>query len=118
MAVREEFINLDPELVQAGVSSLAWARVHPAEAINIASGYWNQSPEAALYAVSHPPYRVRFDRYIPLQEQYQQMADFMVAFGLLGSNDIKGLVEDRFAEAAKFQDKPAADLIAAAARRY
>jgi len=122
MAVREELIDLDPELVQdlvqASVSSLAWAKAHPAEAIGIASGYWNQSPEVALYAISHPPDRVRFDRYIPLQEQYQQMADSMVAFGLLGQNDIRGLVEDRFAKAAKFQEQPATDLIAAVGRRH
>lgn len=122
MAIREELIELNPELVQklvqASVSSLAWAQAHPVEAIQIASGYWNQSPELALYAISHPPDRVRFDRYVPVQEQYQQMADFMVAFGLLGHNDISGLVEDRFAKAAKFQEQPATDLIAAVGRRH
>jgi len=99
-----KFIQDDPELVQHMVQAAArsgvWAHHHPKEAAQIASKYWNQPADLVEYALTTPPDRIRYDRYIPVEAEFQQMADLMQHFGLLEKNDIQGLVDDRFAKAA------------------
>jgi len=104
MVTRRDFIEQDPKLVQRMVQAAArvnaWAGQHRAEAAKIAARYWSQPEELVLYAMDTPPGRVRFDMFAPVEQEYQQMADLMQHFGLLEKNDIRGLVDDRFAKAA------------------
>ena len=100
--VRREFIEKDRQTIQILVSGIArsgiWARKNPGEAAKIACRYWNQPLELVEYALTQPENRIVYDRFIPREEELQQIADLMQRFKLSGSNDIKGLVEDRFAK--------------------
>ncbi len=102
MIVREDLIREHPQWVQTLVSGAArtgfWAQDHVEDVIRVVSEYWGQSPDVTRYAFSHPPGRIRFDRYRPRQDELQEMADEMVHSGLLEkAPDLKGLVDDSFA---------------------
>ncbi|MEW6348715.1 MAG: ABC transporter substrate-binding protein [Thermodesulfobacteriota bacterium] len=100
--VTQKFIDRQPELVQNMVQGAArsgyWARKNPKEAAKIASNYWNQPVELVEYALDTPTGRIVFDQYTPREAEIQYMADLMVHFRLVSSNDIKGLVNDTFAK--------------------
>ncbi len=102
--VTQKFIDRQPKLVQAmvqgAVRSGYWARNNPKEAAKVASHYWNQPVELVEFALGTPPDRIVFDQYTPKEEEVQYMADLMVRHKLITSNDIKGLVADRFAKQA------------------
>ncbi len=105
--VRGIFIKKEPEIVQAivegAIRSGLWARSHIKKAAKIASEYWNQPVDLIEYALVHPPGRVKFDMFTPKESEIQYMADLMVHFGLSKTNDIKGLVDDRFAKNANLE---------------
>lgn len=105
LLVKQEFIDKHPKEVQFLVQSAArsgyWARNNPQEAAKIACEYWNQPQALVEYALETPPNRVVFDQYTPKESEIQYLADQMVRFDLLKKNDIKGLVDDRFAKQAR-----------------
>lgn len=107
VVVRNDLIENDADLVQMMVESSArtgvWAEKNPHEVARIASRYWNQSPEVIYYALTRPEKRVRYNLYEPKEEEMQEMADMMVAFGLIESNNIEGLVEPRFARSVNLE---------------
>ena len=106
--VKQKLIQEEPavvkQLVEGAARSGAWAARNPQAAAKIAAQYWNQPAELVEYALSTPPNRIRYDLFVPQQEEMQRMADLMVHFHLLTSNDITGLVEDRFAKAANLNE--------------
>ena len=105
LLVRQAFIQKRPQivrsLVEAAVRSGLWAQHHTVEAAEIASRYWGQPVELVQYALNTPKNRIVFDRYIPMQDELQKMADLMVRFDLLEQADISGLIDDRFAREAQ-----------------
>lgn len=107
MLVRKDFIDQHPgrveKLVQGAARSGLWAQQNCREAAEIASCYWNQPVELVEYALTTPPDRTIYDRFIPMQEELQYLADQMVRFHLLKHNDITGLIEDRFARTANLE---------------
>lgn len=102
VVARQEFIEKNPDLVQMIVTSAArsgfWARQHPHEAAQIAAQYWNQSVDLVEYALTTPPNRIVYDQYTPKETEMKRLADLMVQYKLLESNDISGLVDDQFAQ--------------------
>ena len=102
--VRSDFIENNPEivktLVQGAARSGIWAEKNCKEAAKIASRYWNQPVELVEFALTTPENRIAYDQFIPREEEIQHLADLMVRFNLLKSNDISGLVDDRFAKTA------------------
>lgn len=102
--VKNSLIESKPQMVQdfvnAAVRSGLWAERNLFEAASIASRYWNQDIELVNYALTTPPGRIVFDRFLPVEEEMQQFADLMVKHGLLEDNNIGGLVEPRFAAQA------------------
>lgn len=102
--VRSDFIenNFDivKMLVQSAARSGIWAEENCKEAAKIASRYWNQPVELIEFALTTPENRIAYDQFVPREEEIQHLADLMVHFDLLKSNDISGLVDDRFAKAA------------------
>jgi NitT/TauT family transport system substrate-binding protein len=92
--------SLARKLVETAARSGLWAGRHPDEAARIASDYWNQSVELVRHALTTPPGRVVFDRFVPKTKELQSMADLMVRYKLIRHADITGLVDDRFALAA------------------
>ncbi|MFO1372372.1 MAG: ABC transporter substrate-binding protein [Candidatus Competibacteraceae bacterium] len=106
--VKQKLILEEPALVKLLVEGAAragiWTSQHPQEAAKIASHYWNQPIELVEYALTTPKDRIRYDQFVPKQEEMQRIVDLMVRFNLLASNDITGLVEDRFAKAANLNE--------------
>jgi NitT/TauT family transport system substrate-binding protein len=104
MLVRNDLIHTRPEEVRLLVHGAAragiWARSHPDEAAAIAARYWNQPLELVHDTLTRPPGRFVFDRFVPVEDELQYMADQMVRFGLSTTNDITGLVDDSFARSA------------------
>lgn len=111
LIVGANLIETEPETVQALVQGAAraglWARDNLTQASQIAARYWNQPLELVEYALNTPKGRIVYDRFVPLEEELQAIADDMVHFGLLKHADIKGLVDDSF---AKFSDLDPIDL--------
>ena len=87
-------------LVEGAARSGLWTMRNPREAAQIASHYWNQPVELIEYALNTPENRVRYDLFMPKQEEMQKIADLMVRFHLIADNQMTGLVEDRFSKAA------------------
>lgn len=105
MLVKQSFIDKRPELVKHLVEGAArsglWVKNNLSAAARIAASYWNQSPELVKYALSNPSKdRVVFDRFLPLSEEFQHMARLMVRYGLTETDNIDGLVDNRFAKEA------------------
>lgn len=107
MLVKQELIERDPEvvrvLVQAAARSGLWAKNNLKEASVIVSSYWNQPADLVEYAMNTPPNRIVFDKFIPKYDEMQYLADLMVKFKLLQSNDIQGLIDDSFAKKANLE---------------
>lgn len=95
-----EHPSLVAEMVQAAARSGIWAGRHPDQAARIAADYWNQSPDLVVHALTTPPGRIVYDRFVPVVRELQSMADLMVRYGLIANADINGLVDDRFARKA------------------
>ncbi|MEN8173717.1 MAG: ABC transporter substrate-binding protein [Chloroflexota bacterium] len=106
--VRQELIDKEPAAVKALVAGAArsglWAQNNTREAAEIASNYWNQPVSLIEYAMSTPKNRILFDRFVPVAEEMQHMANMMQHFGLIESNDISGLIDDSFARYTYLQD--------------
>ena len=104
VVVKQSLIDTRPDIVRQLVQGAAragvWASGHPDEAAAIASEFWNQPKDLVRYAMTTPENRIVYDRYVPIQEELQQMADLMVKFKLIESGEITGLVDDRFARSA------------------
>lgn len=102
--VKQQLIDKEPSIVQLLVEGAArtgvWIMHNHREAAQIASKYWNQPIDLVEYAMNTPENRIRYDLFMPKQEEMQLMADLMVRFHLTADNHIAGLVEDRFAKAA------------------
>lgn len=102
--VRNQLIRQDEEtvqyLVEGAVRSGLWAQRNLSQAAVIASRYWGQPVDLVEYAMKTPNERIVFDRYIPIRDELQQMADMMLRYNLSASANIEGLVEDRFARLA------------------
>lgn len=113
--VRQQLIDSDPtavrELIASAARSGLWAKENPKQAAEIASMYWNQPPELLEYAMSTPKNRVRFDKFIPDEEEMQNIANLMQHFGLIESNNISGLIDDSFARNADLRDIEGLDSI-------
>lgn len=105
--VMQSYIDAHPDrvrqLVQGAARSGYWARENPGEAAKIASKYWNQPLALVEFAMTNPPERFVFDRFVPKEDEIQYLADQMVRFNLTESNDISGLVYDRFAREANLK---------------
>ncbi len=102
LIVRQELIQAHPEwvqkLVETAIMSGLWAQDHVDEAIEILSSYWGQEPQLIQYAFSNPPNRFRFDLYTPKAEELDEILLAMREEGLVTSKqDLKAMVEDRFA---------------------
>ena len=122
MLVKQSFIDAHPELVQELVQGAArsglWVKNNLPAAAEIAASYWNQSPELVNYALSNPDKdRVVFDRFLPLTEELQHMAKLMVRYGLIETDNIDGLVENRFAGEASLLGIEGIDTILPPQRR-
>ncbi|MFO8083196.1 MAG: ABC transporter substrate-binding protein [Desulfobacterales bacterium] len=108
MMVHQDLIQNEPEVVQklvnGAVRSGMWARTNPKKAAAIVSKYWNQPSDLVEYALICPENRIVYDRYIPREKELQHMADLMKRFGISNSNDINGLVDDRFAKNVSLQN--------------
>lgn len=104
MLVENKWLTANPSLAKTLVETAArsgfWANLHPDQAARIVSQYWNQPVDLVYHALTVPPDRVRYDRYIPKPDEFQFMADLMSRFNLIEHTDIHGLVDDRFALAA------------------
>ncbi len=105
--VRQQLIQKEEEtvryLVEGTVRSGIWAQQNPSKAAVIASRYWGQPVDLVEYAMSTPKDRIVYDRYIPVREELQQMADLMLRYNLSASAEIEGLVDDRFARLASIE---------------
>ncbi len=105
--VRQELIDRDPEtvrlLVQAAARSGIWAKGNVKAAAEIVSKYWNQPVDLVEYAMNTPLHRIVFDEFIPKYDEMQYLADLMVKFRLLSSNEIQGLIDDSFAKSANLE---------------
>jgi NitT/TauT family transport system substrate-binding protein len=115
LLVKQQLIDREPKTVQALVEGAArsglWAQKNIAQAAQVASRYWGQPVELVEYAMNTPEHRIQFDKFLPHQEEMQQMADLMVRFGLIKEKAIAGLVEDRFARQADLDAISAMDTI-------
>ena len=104
LLVKNDWLSANPDLAQALVEMAArsglWAREHPDEAARIVSRYWNQAVPLIQHVLKVPKDRVRYDLFVPKEDELKAMADLMVRFNLIDNADIGGLVEDRFALAA------------------
>ena len=105
--VRSDFIKNNEKIVKMLVQSAArsgiWAKENCKEAAGIASRYWNQPVELIEFALTTPENRIAYDQFVPEEEEIQHLSDLMVHFNLLKSNDISGLIDDRFAKAANLR---------------
>lgn len=102
MIVREDLLESHPEWVQTLVTAAArsglWAQNHVDEAIGIACVYWGQDPVVVRYAFSNPEGRIRFDLFVPVVEEMQEIAREMHRFGLVDDQvEVRSIVDDRFA---------------------
>ncbi len=115
--VKESWLQANALTAQQMVSAAAragiWAGKHPDEAARIASRYWNQSRALVHHALTTPPDRIVYDRFVPKKGELQHMADLMLRYQLTEQADIGGLVEDRFARNVSVSGIDALDSILA-----
>ncbi|WP_083456186.1 ABC transporter substrate-binding protein [Desulfosarcina cetonica] len=99
--VKNSWIADHPMLAQQFVSAAArsglWAGGHPKQAARIAADYWNQPVEWVESALTIPPQRIVYDRFVPHESEMQEIADMMARYHLIAHADIAGLVEDQLA---------------------
>jgi NitT/TauT family transport system substrate-binding protein len=115
MLVKGQLIEKDKSavqhLVQGAVRAGIWAKRNTRMAAQIAATYWGQPQELVEYALNTPKQRIVFDRYVPVDQEIQFMANLMVRFGLINDRSVDGLVEDRFAKAANLTGIDSAETI-------
>jgi len=108
LLVHQDFIRNHPErvrlLVQGAARSGVWAHRNPGEAARIASRYWGQPSDLIEFALDNPKGRVVYDRYIPQENEMQELADQMKRCQLVEYSRINGLVENKFALAASLKN--------------
>jgi NitT/TauT family transport system substrate-binding protein len=102
--VKQSLIEEDPEVVEkfvnGAVRSGVWAEKHPDEAAEIAAKYWSQPVDLVTYALHASGGRTLYDQYLPKIKEMQEIADLMVRYGLIESNNIQGIIDSQFAENA------------------
>ena len=102
--VKQSLIEEDPELVEkfvrGAVRSGIWAKKNPDAAAEIAARYWSQPVDLVRYALHVAGGRTIYDEYIPRIEEMQEIADLMVRYKLIESNNIEGIIDAQFAENA------------------
>ena len=107
VVVKQSFIDNNPELVRSMVQSAAragiWASNNTEKAAKIASQYWNMPEELVYYAMTTPENRIQYDMFVPVEKEFQEMADLMLRFDLVEKADINGLIEDKFALEANLE---------------
>lgn len=111
MIVQEDLIMSRPEwvqqLVSAAVRSGLWAQGHIDEVVQITSKYWGQDPEVIRFAFSEPRGRIRFDMYLPVEEELREIGCEMQQAGFIqGELKLSGIVDDRFARRVDVSDVP------------
>ncbi|XOF33030.1 MAG: ABC transporter substrate-binding protein [Candidatus Electrothrix sp. YB6] len=106
--VKQSLIKNDREMVRefvrAAVRSGFWAKKHPDEAAEIAARYWSQPVDLVKYALHASGGRTIYDQYLPKIEEMQEIADLMVKYKLIESNNIEGLVDPQFAREMETED--------------
>jgi len=106
--VRNDLIKKDPEtvqmLVEAAARSGLWAKNNIDQATEIVARYWNQPLDLVKYALTVPDNRILYGNYQPVESEMQLIADSMVELGMLDSNEIAGLVEDKFAKSVSLDN--------------
>lgn len=116
MLVKESFIeehqDLAKQLVQGAARSGLWVKNNIVESSEIAASYWNQSPELVKYALTNPDKgRVVYDQFLPEADEFEHIAKLMVRFGMAQTDNIEGLVENRFAREASMKGIDGIDTI-------
>ncbi|MGC9196963.1 MAG: ABC transporter substrate-binding protein [Syntrophobacteraceae bacterium] len=106
LIVRTELIRSHPQWVQVLVGMAAasglWASTHLQKAVGILSTYWGMVPRIIHYSFSHPPGRFRFDLYVPVAGELNEIAREMRRDNLMHKNvNVGEMVDDRFALAAR-----------------
>lgn len=108
LLVHQDFIRKHPErvrlLVQGAARSGVWARRNPGEAARIASRYWGQPSDLIAFALDNPKGRIVYDRYVPRENEMQDLADQMKRYKLIDQSRIGGLVQNKFALAANLKN--------------
>jgi NitT/TauT family transport system substrate-binding protein len=108
MIVHEQMIADRPELVRRLVEGAArsgiWAQGHREEAAAIAASRWGQPLPfvRAMFAANLD--RVVWDRFVPRQEEIDDLASRMARLGLLTLKEPLDVVEPRFATGARLDD--------------
>lgn len=106
--VKQSLIDEDPKavalLVQGAARSGLWASQNPLEAAKIACMYWNQPRELVVYALTTPPHRIVYDRFVPDDTEMQHLTDLMQQYNLIQTSSVAGLVENRFAVEVDTED--------------
>ncbi len=107
MVVNQTFIDQHPDLVQQLVTGAVrtgiWSEKNIDKAAAIVSQYWNQPLEVVRYALTQPEKRIVYNEYLPKESELQCMADLMVRFDLIDTNNISDLVLDRFAKNVRIE---------------
>jgi NitT/TauT family transport system substrate-binding protein len=102
MIVKQKMIENESKIVQALVSgavrSGVWIKNNKVKAAVIASNYWGQPIELVQYALNTPEDRIVFNKYIPINEEIQEIADEMVKFGLIEDSRVEMILNDEFAK--------------------
>lgn len=106
LIVRTQLIRSHPQLVQTLVGLAAasglWAQSHLQKAEGILSTYWGMVPQIIQYSFSHPKGRFRFDLYVPVAAELNEIVREMCRDNLLQTNvDVGAMVDNRFALAAR-----------------
>ena len=101
LVVKQTFIENHPDIVRMVVCGAArsglWTQWNPKKAVEVVAQYWNQPADLIEFALTSPPHRIIFDRFVPRSEEIQDIADLMVHHKLIRQNDISSLVDATFA---------------------
>jgi NitT/TauT family transport system substrate-binding protein len=115
VVMRADFIKRHPQAAKALVTGAAraslWAEANTEQASAILARYWNQSPDLVLYALTTPQNRIVYDKFVPIVEEMQHMADIMKKHGLAASGNIGSLVDDSLARGADLSNITGIDSI-------
>ncbi|NDY43468.1 ABC transporter substrate-binding protein [Dissulfurirhabdus thermomarina] len=108
LVVREDLLERRREwiarLVEGAARSGLWASRHPEEAARIVAKYWNMPAETVADCLTHPRGRFVYDRFVPKVEELRELAHRMMEVGLVGTDDVSGLVDDSLARSARLDD--------------
>ncbi len=100
MVIRSKYLKENSKkahlLIDAAARAGLWAKDHLKEAAQIASKWWGQPQKVVLYALTEPEGRVVFDKFVPEQREFEDLAERMVRQGLIHNSDITGLLDPLF----------------------